>query len=133
MRSSLLVCALFCLLAAADAQPKPMKLVSLADTDPGAVCLDGSPGTFYFSAATQDHSNDWLIFFQGGGWCYSEADCLQRSVGGPLGSSKSLLDNSNPGLSGLNSLDCQSNPDFCNFNVVHLVRERIILFSFPLA
>ena len=35
----------------------------------GAVCLDGTPGGFYFSAATSDaNKDDWQIYFQGGGW-----------------------------------------------------------------
>ena len=35
----------------------------------GAVCLDGTPGGFYFSAATNAaNKDDWQIYFQGGGW-----------------------------------------------------------------
>ena len=38
-------------------------------TDPGAVCLDGSPGGFYFRPAlTAEHKNDWLLHFKGAGW-----------------------------------------------------------------
>ena len=58
-----------------------MNLRMLNDTTTtGAVCLDGSPGGFYFSAATSAANvNDWQIYFQGGGWCYDEKDCWHRS------------------------------------------------------
>eukprot|EP00039_Didymoeca_costata_P021555 m.2485 g.2485 ORF g.2485 m.2485 type:complete len:427 (+) comp2528_c0_seq2:42-1322(+) len=46
----------------------------------GAVCLDGSPGGFYFRPATSaNHTNDWVLHFKGAGWCYDEEDCVQRS------------------------------------------------------
>eukprot|EP00041_Stephanoeca_diplocostata_P023702 m.587946 g.587946 ORF g.587946 m.587946 type:complete len:321 (+) comp22359_c1_seq8:213-1175(+) len=46
----------------------------------GAVCLDGSPGAFYFRPATDPtHQNDWLFHFKGAGWCYDEQDCFGRS------------------------------------------------------
>jgi hypothetical protein len=96
-----------------------MKLIKLGDVDPLAVCLDGSPGSLYINSATLGNSSNWLIFFQGGGWCYSESDCLERSLGS-LGSSKGLIDNANPGMSGLSSLNCTSNPDFCGWNIVNL-------------
>ena len=43
--------------------------------------MDGSPGSFYFHEATGDVENDtkWLIFIEGGGWCYDDLDCVQRS------------------------------------------------------
>lgn len=37
-------------------------LVSLADTDPTAVCLDGSPGSFFIKRNPK--STNWLMFFQ---------------------------------------------------------------------
>ena len=44
-----------------------MNLVMLNDTDKtGAVCLDGTPGGFYFSPATNNANKDnWQIYFQG--------------------------------------------------------------------
>ena len=33
----------------------------------GAMCLDGSPGNYYFANGTE--SKKYVIFFQGGGWC----------------------------------------------------------------
>ena len=51
--------------------PNIMQLYLLdgTKTDPGAVCLDGSPGGFYFRPAlTPEHQNDWLLHFKGAGW-----------------------------------------------------------------
>ncbi len=35
--------------------------------------LDGSPSAIYFEEGPTG-SNDWVLFFQGGGWCYNLAD-----------------------------------------------------------
>lgn len=40
-------------------------------------CLDGSPYGVYFRPNAT--STKWTIFLEGGGWCYDEKDCLQRS------------------------------------------------------
>jgi hypothetical protein len=43
------------------------KMPDFAEQD-GAVCLDGSPGMFYFApAADAANANNWEIYFQGGG------------------------------------------------------------------
>jgi hypothetical protein len=63
-------------------------------------------------------TNNWQLYFQGGGWCYDEMDCWGRSNTG-LGSSKSWKPTSSIG--GILSDDCTKNPDFCNFNRVHMV------------
>lgn len=84
----------------------------------GAVCLDGTAAGFYFSpATTKQNSNDWQIYFTGGGWCYDEMDCYGRSST-TLGSSKDWPPSSS--LGGMLSDDCRTNPDFCNFNRVQL-------------
>jgi hypothetical protein len=75
----LLVCALVlssCL--AAD-------LVLLSDYE-GAVCIDGSPGGFYFVPGDAG-STDFIIFMNGGGVCETPSDCYARSLT-TLGSSK---------------------------------------------
>lgn len=67
----------------------PMKLVVLdANTasQSGALCLDGSPPSLYIATTT---SRNWVLFIQGGGWCYTPQDCLTRSKGN-LGSSRHL-------------------------------------------
>jgi len=40
------------------------------------VCLDGSPAGYYIK---KGDPSKWTIHLQGGGWCISEADCLERS------------------------------------------------------
>jgi hypothetical protein len=85
----------------------------------GAVCLDGTPGGFYFSPATNPaNSNKWQIYFQGGGWCYDEIDCWGRSSGN-LGSSKNWPKTGS--LGGIVSSNCTVNPDFCSYNRVWMV------------
>eukprot|EP00438_Fugacium_kawagutii_P028670 Skav214048 [mRNA] locus=scaffold2017:342017:347696:- [translate_table: standard] len=66
-----------------------------------AQCLDGSSlvwpmtrdvtGLYYFSSGSDDGATKFLIFHEGGGWCSSDADCLERSRG-ILGSTKSDAD-----------------------------------------
>mmetsp|Transcript_81905 Transcript_81905/g.155512 ORF Transcript_81905/g.155512 Transcript_81905/m.155512 type:complete len:461 (-) Transcript_81905:140-1522(-) len=101
----------------------PMNLHIMSDKGlkgMGAVCLDGSDAAFYFSPASNaDNTNNWQIHFQGGGWCYDEIDCWGRSSQPGLGTSKGLQKFMNEG--GLMSDDCTKNPEFCNFNRVHLV------------
>ena len=61
-----------------------IKLTRYAQNN-GAGCLDGSPGAYYISSninmnmTNNTSQNKWIIWFEGGGWCYSEQDCLQRS------------------------------------------------------
>ena len=43
---------------------------------PQAVCNDGSrPGYFYRQASAQVSQFDWLVYLQGGDWCYSQETC----------------------------------------------------------
>mmetsp|Transcript_25035 Transcript_25035/g.72421 ORF Transcript_25035/g.72421 Transcript_25035/m.72421 type:complete len:434 (-) Transcript_25035:135-1436(-) len=66
------------------------ELVLLTDaaTTKGAVCLDGSPGGYYLRRplVATANSSKFLVFHEGGGWCGSDANCLDRSLT-PLGSS----------------------------------------------
>ncbi len=43
---------------------------------------------YYYSYGSGASANKWIIFFQGGGWCYSVNGCYARSLTA-LGSSKS--------------------------------------------
>ena len=64
---------------------------------PHARCLDGSQAGYYIRTTNSSH-NKWLIYLEGGGWCYDQtcaadtqatiANCKERS-GSDLGSSKS--------------------------------------------
>lgn len=79
--------------------------------------LDGSPAAFYFEEGSGADSNNWVIYFQGGGWCYDVADCYERSKGS-LGSSNNLAPTSGS-MGGLVSSDCTVSP-LCNYNKVWL-------------
>ncbi|XP_047960011.1 pectin acetylesterase 8-like [Salvia hispanica] len=102
-----------------DAQNAPQQLNVTFITDAitkGAVCLDGSPGAYYFIKGFGDGINSWMIFLPGGAWCGTKGGCLYRSNTN-FGSTKNL-----PPLY-LPLVACQSpnktiNPDFYNWNIV---------------
>mmetsp|Transcript_25331 Transcript_25331/g.46385 ORF Transcript_25331/g.46385 Transcript_25331/m.46385 type:complete len:440 (+) Transcript_25331:68-1387(+) len=85
----------------------------------GAVCIDGSDAGFYYGpAATAEGSKTWVLYFEGGGWCYDELDCWGRSEK-DVGTSKNW-----PKVrqgSGLTSDDCSVNPTLCNAHHVILM------------
>jgi len=84
----------------------------------GAVCIDGTDAGFYITPSpTEENKNDWVVFFQGGGWCFNEQDCLGRS-NTFLGSSKNWPNTYE--ANGPMSMDCSNNPDFCNYNKVFI-------------
>jgi hypothetical protein len=93
----------------------PYNLIMLPQDDMSS-CLDGSPYGIYWSPGTGNGTTNWMVYFQGGGWCYSEADCYGRSKGS-LGSSTKWAKTSNP-MGGLMSDDCTANPQFCTWNKV---------------
>jgi hypothetical protein len=81
----------------------------------GARCLDGSPPGVY---VRETHpGNPWILAQDGGGWCFNETDCYQRSLTA-LGSSTSWPSSRLGG--GLEDDDCTNNPTFCVFNVALL-------------
>jgi hypothetical protein len=112
------------LIFGAAAGPRSMVAHKMADfaASDGAVCLDGTPGMFFFAPAANDADTaNWEIYFQGGGWCYEEQDCWNRAKGN-IGSSKGYQDGkSTSDIGGLMSSDCTVNPDFCNVNRVHIL------------
>lgn len=65
---------------AADGAPPQFTLFMLEDsvTTHGAMCLDGSPVGLYFQPGSGLDANNWMVYFQGGGWCYDEAGLLPR-------------------------------------------------------
>ena len=75
-----------------------IRMHDFADRD-GAVCLDGSPGAFYFRKYTDPaHANDWLLHFKGAGWCYDTEDCFGRSQ--MVFGSSNFMDNVTSGWNG---------------------------------
>lgn len=49
-----------------------------ANQYPLAQCLDGSPGAYYLMPGEGADANKFLIHMQGGGWCTSIDNCVQR-------------------------------------------------------
>jgi len=82
----------------------------------GAMCLDGTPGAYFFLKGSGSGANKWYIHHEGGGWCESMDDCLSRSNTG-LGSSKSYPTNASLG-DGYFSTDATQNPLMYNWNHV---------------
>lgn len=143
--ADLLRCGIFTFLVLAislvSSQNSEADLVLLKDAvNEGAVCLDGTPPGYYFRkgelnyckymhsadymrntlifiVGMDDGADKWIVYFQGGGWCYDEELCLERSRG-ELGSSKSW-----PSImqaDGIMSSDKDVNPDFYQWNVAYL-------------
>ena len=73
--------------------PPPMKLVLLKKQQlaaTGAACLDGSAPGFYWEAGTGADANKWVVFLNGGGWCYT----LAPSPADPFGTRSTWIDSS---------------------------------------
>ena len=62
-------------------------------------------------------ASSWILYLQGGGWCYDEAECAVRSTTN-LGSSKDWKPNAT--FNGILSEDATVNPDFYNWNIVYV-------------
>lgn len=97
----------------------------LLPADSGALCLDGSPGGYYWSPGTGVNASRWIVHMEGGAWCLDQADCLKRSKSA-IGSSSSWKPTMNgvPGMdggaNGMLSSDATVNPDFYDWTKVHL-------------
>lgn len=92
------------------------------DADPaarGPACLDGSPPAIYVRAGAGADASKLVLFWEGGGWCWSLADCLARAAT-PLGSSASYPAEAT-GYADRDVLlpDCAVNPAFCNYSSVY--------------
>lgn len=95
---------------------KPAELVLLhGGPSMGAACLDGSAPGYYYRAGTGEGMSKWIVHLEGGGWCYNEDECAQRSRT-PLGSSKSWAPTFEP--QGFLSDNASANADFYDWNVV---------------
>ena len=59
-----------------------LRLKLLGSRFPSAVCLDGSSAGYYLR---DNNASKWLLFFEGGAWCYDHGSCdgtVQGSTGG---------------------------------------------------
>uniref|UniRef100_A0A1J3IVF1 Pectin acetylesterase n=1 Tax=Noccaea caerulescens TaxID=107243 RepID=A0A1J3IVF1_NOCCA len=83
----------------------------------GAFCLDGSLPAYNLDRGFGAGSNNWLLQFEGGGWCNDIASCVDRSMtfrGSTRLMSKTVV------FSGILSNNASLNPDFYNWNRVRL-------------
>lgn len=96
----------------------PLQLLDL-DSHPSARCMDGSPGGFYVRRAqTTRGATTWVLDFEGGGECTTEANCSPRNYT-QLGSSSYFPLNVTFDRH-FSAADPTANPDFYDANLVRL-------------
>ncbi|XP_061352229.1 pectin acetylesterase 8-like [Gastrolobium bilobum] len=107
---SLLICGLLLL----KAEGISVRITYVESAVPkGAVCLDGSPPAYHFDKGVGAGINNWIVHFEGGGWCNNVTTCLDRRDT-RLGSSKKM--DQQLSFSGFFSNSQKFNPDFYNWN-----------------
>nr|XP_025888422.1 pectin acetylesterase 8-like [Solanum lycopersicum] len=84
-------------------------------TAQGAVCLDGSPPAYHLHRGYGTGFRSWIIYLEGGSWCESIPDCLDRSTTS-LGSSNHMKQHDF--FAGVLHNTSKQNPDFHNWNRV---------------
>ena len=105
-----------CVLAAVCVADFDLVLLKEAAAEEGAVCLDGSPGGFYLRKSPSG-SRSWAINFEGGIQCYRDIDCAARTKEN-IGSSRNWPSSSS--FNGILSEDADENPEFHDWNLVHV-------------
>lgn len=133
--SSTATLALLCAAAAAGPPPPPPAVAahSLADTDPSAVCIDGSPGYVYANATSSGSSTTWVIQLgpgNGGAGLF----CWMDPSGKPSGQTWDCTTAAKPkttpapsppppralGAGGPQDTNCTRNPDWCKANMAKI-------------
>eukprot|EP00475_Leptophrys_vorax_P005965 TRINITY_DN13628_c0_g3_i3.p1 TRINITY_DN13628_c0_g3~~TRINITY_DN13628_c0_g3_i3.p1 ORF type:complete len:565 (+),score=6.80 TRINITY_DN13628_c0_g3_i3:253-1947(+) len=117
--------------------PPPLKtpkrkfsLIKLPDNQFGARCLDGSPPGYHYRPGAGDGLFNWHINLPGGGWCFDQGKCVERtqtylgtSNGYPVDPTVNRTASEALGikLGGLLSGNRTANPGFYNWNLVRLI------------
>ncbi|KAL5567982.1 hypothetical protein UlMin_024557 [Ulmus minor] len=83
----------------------------------GALCLDGSLPAYHYDRGFGAGRTNWLLQFEGGGWCNDVQSCLDRAQS-RRGSTHYM--NKLEVFSGILSNNASLNPDFYNWNRVKL-------------
>jgi hypothetical protein len=79
-RSAVALVAYLLLQSSAGAfQPDLSTVLHYITHSPTARCLDGTPPSFYVRRGYGSGLHKWVIFFEGGGWCYDMEQCYLRS------------------------------------------------------
>lgn len=94
----------------------PMTLVRNASHQ-GALCLDGSLPAYHLHKGFGAGATNWLLQFEGGGWCNDLESCFERA-GTRRGSTRYM--SKFEVFSGILSNNASLNPDFYNWNRVKL-------------
>lgn len=97
----------------AFAAAQQLMQLNLLSTQSEGKCLDGTPAGYYIRANSNE--SRFVLYFEGGGWCYDLNDCKGRS-NTTLGSSKSWPKMMNPW--GIMSSSTMQNPYFSGWNAV---------------
>ncbi|XP_055822180.1 pectin acetylesterase 8-like [Solanum dulcamara] len=118
---ALLAClALFCTTYGLDAKDDYLYVnitILQSATVQGAVCLDGSPPAYHLDRGHATGLNNWIIYLDGGSWCDSIPDCLDRSTK-LLGSSNHMKQRGF--FAGILHNTSKQNPEFYNWNRVRV-------------
>ncbi|XP_051121440.1 pectin acetylesterase 9 [Andrographis paniculata] len=83
----------------------------------GAYCLDGSPPAYHLDRGFGAGTRNWLLQFEGGGWCNDVESCWERAA---TRRGSTFYMNKNEVFSGILSNNASLNPDFYNWNRVKL-------------
>ncbi|XP_057525839.1 pectin acetylesterase 9-like [Amaranthus tricolor] len=83
----------------------------------GAYCLDGTLPAYQFNKGFGSGIRNWLLHFEGGGWCNDVESCLERAI--TRHGSTNYMDKVGT-FSGILSDNVSLNPDFYNWNRVKL-------------
>nr|GMC93033.1 pectin acetylesterase 9 isoform X1 [Ipomoea batatas] len=82
-----------------------------------AYCLDGSLPAYHLHRGFGAGAQNWLLQFEGGGWCNGISSCLERSK---TRRGSTTFMNKLAVFSGILSNNASRNPDFYNWNRVKL-------------
>lgn len=111
---------ILCLMVKVHTENYTLFLTSQAN---GAACLDGSPHGLYIYEGKNTNKDNFIVYFQGGGYCGSGnlsdtlESCYSRS-NGELGSTKVLSVSRSFDNAGILSTDPSMNPDFYDWTKV---------------
>ncbi|KAL8458338.1 hypothetical protein ACS0TY_036008 [Phlomoides rotata] len=83
----------------------------------GIVCLDGSPGAYYYDRGFGEGVNNLMVYLTGGGWCENKQNCLKRS-NTAYGSNKNAPSQY---FGTFLSSNETINPDFYNWNKISIL------------
>ncbi|CAN0902781.1 Pectin acetylesterase 9 [Linum grandiflorum] len=114
MTTVVLLC--FSVSSAARGLGVPMTLVRSAAVQ-GALCLDGSLPAYHLQRGFGAGANNWLLQFEGGGWCNTVGSCRERART-RRGSTRLMVKFED--FNGILSNNASFNPDFYNWNRVKL-------------